>query len=138
MELCAEFKVQSAFLLCAARASLMLCVCITSIVHLPTLEGVQFCPAHCKFLSPRTPELRRRVECGIRRGAVFVFPLGVGGVWMVEGDDGELLYSIGTGEMEKVELHSGDLIKQLQGNGSTKRGREKDEVREEGRGRRTR
>lgn len=94
----------------------MCCVCVTRIVYLPTLEGLQFCPAHCKILSPRTPEPYGGVECGVGRGAVSVFPLGVGRMWMVTGNDGKLLYGIGTGEMEEIELNSADPIEQLKGN----------------------
>lgn len=80
-------------------------MCVCRGVYLLTQEWVWLCNAHRQHLSPRTPE--------VYGGMVAIFPLGVGGVWMVEGDDGELLYSINTSKMEEVELHSADTIKQL-------------------------
>lgn len=110
MELRVEFKVQYTFLLCVR-----VLVCVRSSVYRPTLEGVWLCPSHSQHLSPRTPEPYRGVQRGIWwRQGVVVFPLGVSGVWMVEGDNGELLYSISTGKMEEVELDSADLVEQLQ------------------------
>lgn len=87
---------------------------VRSCVCLPTSEEVWFCPAHSQYLPPRTPEAHRGV-CG------GIFPLGMGGVWMMEGEDGQLLRGVGVGKMEEVQLHSADVVLQLQ-NGAIESG----------------